>query len=94
MATYKKVYLVEKMSSKLDMTKRETERFIDILFQEIADVMREGESISIPGFGKFEGATRQATRRTSDDPDKEIPEKIYPVFRASSILKIYVEGDD
>ncbi len=95
MTTLKKADLVEKLSARLDMTKRETDRFIDILFEEIAEVMKEEGEINFPGFGKFEGVRRKERMR-NDINNKtvvKVPSVVVPVFRPSKILRIYVSNE-
>ena len=92
MGKYRKSDIVDKLSGKLDMTKRETDRFIDELFNEITEIMKNEDSVVIAGFGRFEGVRRDALQRKclKGEGIMDIPERVAPVFRPSLELKKHV----
>lgn len=59
------------------------------VFDTLTEVMTQGESVTVPGFGKFFTGTQSA--RTCRNPQTgdpiEVPEKTVPKFKASSVLK-------
>ncbi len=63
-------------------------------FEALAAEMARGGKVQVPGFGGFEGRVRPA--RTARNPGTgatmDIPERLEPAFRASSVLKTRVRG--
>lgn len=84
-----KADLVSKIAEMGNMTKKQASDDLDLIFKSIAGILVSGESIAIPGFGKFSVATRKA--RTGLNPRTkeklEIPETKVPSFSAAQALK-------
>jgi len=55
-----KKIIAEKVSEKLNTTKKEGVEVVDMIFDEIAGALKKGEKVDISGFGKFEVKERAA----------------------------------
>ena len=87
-AVNKKV-IAETVAEKHNLTKKESAEIVDLVFDTVADALKDGAKVDIAGFGKFEVKTRAA--RTSINPQTketiEIPSSKVPGFKASKSLK-------
>lgn len=85
--------LVQSLASKTDMTKADSQRAIDALFNTkdgiLTRALRQGDRIQITGFGTFE--TRHRKARTGRNPrtgkEIRIGPTTSPSFRAGKALK-------
>jgi DNA-binding protein HU-beta len=74
-------------------TKATVARVVDCLSTAIRLAATTGDTVAIPGVGKF--GTRQAKARTMNSPiggTVEVPAKIKPKFTAAAALKRAAEG--
>ncbi|MGB0925449.1 MAG: HU family DNA-binding protein [Minisyncoccia bacterium] len=75
-------------------TKTQSEQVIKALFDAMAAEMAKGGTVDIAGFGKFEGAMRDA--RTARNPRTgesiAVAAKRVPKFKAGKALKDTVQG--
>ena len=89
-----KAELVEKLADQFSMTKAETERIVEALFDTVTSSLKQGEAVSVAGFGIFEAKMRAA--RTARNPRTgepiEVPAMRVPKFRAAKALKDAVKG--
>ena len=87
-AVNKKV-IAETVAEKHNLTKNESAEIVDLVFDTVADALKDGAKVDIAGFGKFEVKTRAA--RTGINPQTketiEIPSSKVPGFKASKSLK-------
>ena len=67
---------------------------IDAAIDIITEQLIAGESITLPGFGRFEVRTHAATTARNPRPGEEVEvaEKKVPAFRAAKDLKDAVNG--
>ena len=83
----------EAIAEKHDLTKKEAGDIVDLVFDTISDILKDGGRVDITGFGKFEVKTRAA--RTGINPQTKetisIPETKVPGFKASKVLKDIVK---
>ena len=88
-----KKQLVERLSNEMAMSKTQTEILLEEVFQCFSDILSEGNTISIPKFGKFE--VTKSNARTGRNPQTgetiKIPEKNRVRFKPSQILKDNVQ---
>jgi len=85
--------LVEALSEKLRMSKKEAHAVVEAIFGTnggiISSLLDAGEQISLSGFGVFE--LKKRPPRTARNPKTGksvlVPEKRCPVFRPSKTLK-------
>ena len=52
--------LAEKIATKHGVDKKQAKMMVEGVFKEVVDAAQQGEEISIPGFGKFKVAAREA----------------------------------
>ena len=75
-------------------TKNQAEAVIKGIFDAIAEEMAKGGTVDIAGFGKFEGAMRDA--RTARNPRTgelvQVAAKRVPKFKAGKALKDITKG--
>jgi len=75
-------------------TKTQSEQVVQAIFDAIANEMAKGGVVDVAGFGKFEGAMRNA--RTARNPRTgemvEVPAQRVPKFKAGKKLKDTVKG--
>ena len=85
-----KAELIDAVTSKLDMRKKDVAPVVDGVFAEIQNALAKGEKCTFVGFGVFEVRERAAREgRNPQDPSKVvlIPAKKVPVFRPGKELK-------
>ena len=52
--------LAEKVATKHGVDKKQARQLVEGVFDEVIEAARQGEEVSIPGFGKFKVAAREA----------------------------------
>ena len=84
-----KTDLVEKVAAESNLTKVDTTRVIDRVFETIADTLKEGGEVRIAGFGTFGVAKKAATKGRNPRTGEEIhiPESMRAKFSVSKALK-------
>ena len=85
-----KAELIDAITNKLDMRKKDVAPVVDAVFAEIQGALAEGDKCTFVGFGVFEVRERAAREgRNPQDPSKVvlIPAKKVPVFRPGKDLK-------
>lgn len=84
-----KTDLIEQMSQQLGMTKVDAGRAVDALTAIITDQLKQGEDVTLMGFGTFQTKARAA--RTGRNPQSgqviQIPAANVPSFKAGKALK-------
>ena len=90
-----KAELVEKVANKINLTKKETEVIVGIIFQSIADSLSQGDKVELRGFGSFR--IRERNARTGRNPRSgervDVPAKKVPFFTAGKDLKAMVDRE-
>lgn len=85
----KKSELVEAVATKAGLTKADAARAIDATFEAITEALKEGNKISLLGFGTFAISKREA--RNGRNPQTgavvQIPARNAVVFKAGTQLK-------
>ncbi|ALA24374.1 DNA-binding protein HU 1 [Piscirickettsia salmonis] len=93
-----KTELVEVISKKADISKKAAGRLVDIMLESIEGGLKEGDSVDLKGFGKFEMKQRAARvgRNPRTGEEIEIPAATVPVFKPSKALKaaVSVEAEE
>lgn len=81
--------LVETISKKVGISKRDAEESLNVLIEEIVKSLSKGEGVVLTGFGKF--VVSQRKERMGINPKTKekikIPATKTPKFRPGSILK-------
>ena len=84
-----KAELIEKLAKKGGTTKKQASEALGIIFGTIAEQLKGGSQVSVPGFGKFSVVKRAA--RTGINPQTKNKIKIKatkaPKFTAAKALK-------
>jgi integration host factor subunit beta len=91
-----KAELAEKVATKINLTKKQTEVIINILFQSITDSLGEGDKVELRGFGSFRVRHRNARvgRNPKSGEKVEVPAKKVPFFKAGRELRELVDEKD
>ena len=84
-----KVSLIEKVQNDHNLTKAESERIVDNIFECIVSNVKAGETVSIAGFGIFEAKTRAARmgRNPKTGESIKIQASTAPKFRPAKAFK-------
>jgi integration host factor subunit beta len=90
-----KAELVEDVARAAELTKKDAERLVEIVFESIIDTLNQGEKIELRGFGSFRvrerGARRGRNPKTGDPVN--IPAKRVPYFKPGKELKELINED-
>jgi integration host factor subunit beta len=94
--TMTKAELVEDVARAAELTKKDAERLVEIVFESIIETLNHGEKIELRGFGSFRvrerGARRGRNPKTGDPVD--IPAKRVPYFKPGKELKELINEDE
>jgi len=84
-----KAELVNEVSGKTGLTKKETQNVVDTLINTVGDTLSKGEKITLVGFGTFQVMERKARRGVNPQTRKsiQIPTKKVPKFRPGRSLR-------
>ncbi len=84
-----KADIISKVHEVLDTTKTEAEKVVDTVFETITNAMKDGDQVSIAGFGIFEAKMRDAreARNPRTGEVVKVPAMRVPKFRAAKSLK-------
>ena len=89
-----KAELVEDVAEAAELTKKDAERLVEIVFESIIETLNQGEKIELRGFGSFRvrerGARRGRNPKTGDPVS--IPAKRVPYFKPGKELKELING--
>ena len=84
-----KADLVDKVTALGDLTRRDGEIIVDVLFDSVIGALKTGDKIEIRGFGSFR--TRQRNSRIGRNPKTgakvDVPAKKVPFFKPSKELR-------
>ena len=91
-----KADLVERVAQEAEMTKKDAEQLVEIVFDSITDSLNKGEKIELRGFGSFR--VRERNSRKGRNPKTgtavDIPAKRVAYFKPGKELKELINGDD
>ncbi len=81
--------LIDIVSEKGGLTKKETGAVLDIILDTITESMKRGEKVALVGFGTFEAKTRKARegRNPATGETIQIAARTVPSFKAGRALK-------
>ena len=89
-----KAELVEDVARAAELTKKDAERLVEIVFESIIETLNNGEKIELRGFGSFRvrerGARRGRNPKTGDPVS--IPAKRVVKFRVAKAAKDSILG--
>ncbi len=84
-----KADLVEKVAKEAEMTKKDAEQLVEIVFESIIGTLNKGEKIELRGFGSFRVRERDARkgRNPKTGVAVNIPAKRVAYFKPGKELK-------
>ncbi len=84
-----KAELVDEVANVVQLTKKQAETIVNIVFDSIVDSLRNGQKIELRGFGSFRLRNRKSrTGRNPKTGEKvEVPSKKIPYFKPGKELK-------
>jgi len=84
-----KADLVERVAREADMTKKDAEQLVEIIFDSITDTLNKGEKIELRGFGSFRVRERNSRkgRNPKTGDSVSIPAKRVAYFKPGKELK-------
>lgn len=89
-----KTDLIKNVAESAELTKKDAEKAIKAVFEEISQALAEGDKVQIIGFGTFE--VRQRKAREGRNPHNNEPIQIEasktPAFKAGKQLKDLVNN--
>ena len=80
---------VSMIATKAELTKKDTEKFLDAFENSVIEVLKTGDKIQLVGFGTFEVADRaeRTCRNPQTGENMTIPATKVPKFKPGKILK-------
>ena len=85
----KKAEFIDAVATKSELTKQDSKKAIDALFETISNTLAKEEKIQLVGFGTFE--VRERAERTGRNPqtgeEMTIPASKVPAFKPGKELK-------
>lgn len=91
-----KAELVEDVAEAAELTKKDAERLVELVFESIIETLNHGEKIELRGFGSFRvrerGARRGRNPKTGAPVD--IPAKRVPYFKPGKEMKELINLED
>ncbi|UJF19767.1 HU family DNA-binding protein [Vibrio sp. SS-MA-C1-2] len=84
-----KSQLIDQIAEKADISKAAAGRALDVFIESITDTLKEGEQVSLVGFGSFSVKDRAARigRNPQTGAEIEIAAAKVPGFKAGKALK-------
>ena len=89
-----KAELVERIAAKINLTKKDTERVVNIVFGSIIQSLAKSDKVELRGFGSFRvrGRDSRDGRNPRTGDKVAIPSKKVPFFKAGKELRELVDG--
>ncbi|HUX08387.1 MAG TPA: integration host factor subunit beta [Acidobacteriota bacterium] len=84
-----KAELVEEVAKSVELSKKDAEKIVNMVFDSIIDALHDGEKIELRGFGSFRLRERKARigRNPKTGETVHVPTKKVPYFKAGKELK-------
>lgn len=84
-----KAELIDKVAEKTGLTKKDSGRALDAVFEAITEALAGGQRVQLVGFGSFEVRRRAARKGRNPQTGKEIQisARRVPAFKAGKALK-------
>lgn len=84
-----KADLVDKVTGLGDLTRRDGEIIVDLLFDSVVSALKAGDKVEIRGFGSFRSRQRKARvgRNPKTGTRVDVPAKRVPYFKPSKDLR-------
>jgi DNA-binding protein HU-beta len=90
-----KTELIDQVAAESGLTKKDSGKAIDAVFDTITQTLSEGEKVQLVGFGSFEVRKREARkgRNPQTGAEIQIPAQTLPAFTAGKNLKDAVDQE-
>jgi integration host factor subunit beta len=90
-----KADLVDEVANAAELTKKDAETLVELVFESIIDSLNQGEKIELRGFGSFRVRSRGARRGRNPKTGApvDIPPKRVPYFKAGKELKELINAE-
>ncbi|MEW6045138.1 MAG: HU family DNA-binding protein [Bacillota bacterium] len=84
-----KAELIDRIADKTGLTKKDSGRALDAVFEAITEALAQGQRVQLVGFGSFEVRKRAARKGRNPQTGKEIQigARQVPAFKAGKALK-------
>ena len=84
-----KDYLIQSISKKIGLSKRQAAESLSVILEEISKSLSKGEEVILTGFGKFSVSERKEREGTNPKTGEKlkIPAMKIPRFKAGRTLK-------
>lgn len=84
-----KAELINAVAEKTELTKKDSEKAVSAVFEAITDTLKNGDKVSLVGFGTFEVKERAAKEGINPRTKEKmpIPASKRPAFKAGKALK-------
>lgn len=91
-----KAELVDEVARTVQLTKKQAEVIVNVVFDSIVESLRAGEKIELRGFGSFRLRSRKSRlgRNPKTGERVEVPSKRIPYFKPGKELKELINGAD
>lgn len=95
-STMTKADIIEKVYQKIGFSKKEASELVEMVFDQLKDVLCNGDKVKISGFGNF--IIREKNERIGRNPQTgdqiKISARRVLTFRPSQVLKAMLNGQD
>ena len=84
-----KTDLINAVSEKSELSKKDATKAVDAVFDAIAETLKDGDKVQLIGFGNFEVRERSARKGRNPQTGEEIdiPASKVPAFKPGKALK-------
>jgi len=91
----KKKNLIDAIAEQTDLTKKDTNAFLDAFVDVVKSSVSRGEKVFMYGFGTFETTLHKGREMKNPKTGKkmEIPSRIVPKFRVSTTFRDEINGE-
>ena len=81
--------LIAKVAESAELTKKDAEKAVNAVLENITAALKGGEKVALVGFGTFETRSREARKGLNPRTKEEItiPATVVPAFKAGKALK-------
>lgn len=95
-STMTKADIVEKVYQKIGFSKKEASELVEMVFNQLKDVLCNGDKVKISGFGNFivRGKNERIGRNPQTGEQIKISARRVLTFRPSQVLKAVLNGED
>src|ERR1700721_1704927 len=95
-STMTKADIIEKVYQKIGFSKKEASELVEMVFDQLKNVLCDGDKVKISGFGNF--IVREKKERIGRNPQTgdqiTISARRVLTFRPSQVLKAILNGED